>query len=71
VVASAFANRQMYLVLANYGKKPVVIETAQDFENMEEPRASAGTSWELGARSMIILKHTRHELPMDDCMNRP
>ena len=56
VVASAFANRQMYLVLANYGERPVVIETAQDFETIEEPRVSVGTRWELGARSLLILK---------------
>lgn len=59
VVASAFANRQMYLALANYGERPVVIETAQDFKTMEEPRASVGTRWELGARSLLILKQMR------------
>jgi hypothetical protein len=56
VVASAFANRQMYLVMANYGERPAVIETAQDFETTEELRGSVGTRWELGARSLLILK---------------
>ena len=61
VVASAFANRQMYLVLANYGGRSVVIETAQDFETIEEPRV--GTRWELGARSLLILNRCKLRRP--------
>jgi hypothetical protein len=55
VVASAFANWQMYLVLANYGKRDVTIETAQSFVSTEG-KDRTRTRWELGPRSLLILK---------------
>lgn len=58
LVASAFANRDMYLVLANYGKKPVIVETAQDFRDTQDQQSRGGTVWTLAARSLLILKAT-------------
>lgn len=54
VVASVFATRELYLVLANYGEKRVVIETRERFVGPGE--GGAGTRWELGGRSLTILK---------------
>jgi len=56
VVASVFANRRLYLVLANYGVKTAAIETAHNFVSGETPQERGRTSWELPARSMLILK---------------
>lgn len=55
VVASVFANRQLYLVLANYGNKDVTIETTQTFAAAHEEDRT-GTRWTLGSRSLLILK---------------
>jgi hypothetical protein len=59
VVASAFANRQMYLVLANYGKEPAVVETAHAFATTQEQEESVGTRWKVGPGSLLILKQPR------------
>jgi hypothetical protein len=56
VVASVFANRELYLVLANYGEKWAVVETAERFLDTSEDGQSAGTRWELSGRSLKILK---------------
>ena len=56
MVASVFANRELYLVLANYGDKGAIIETAERFIDTAEDGQSAGTSWELPGRSLKILK---------------
>jgi len=59
VVVSAFANRQIHLVLANYGANPVTIETTQGFAAADDPRArTEKSSWELGARSLLILRRS-------------
>lgn len=58
VTASVFANRQLYLVLANYGERTVAIETAQPFADTLREEVS-GTRWELRPRSLLILRrHT-------------
>lgn len=54
VVASVFANRRLYLVLANYGEKDVAVETAQGFAATQEQEERVGTKWELGPRSLLI-----------------
>jgi len=56
VVASVFANRQMYLVLANYGEKDVTIETAENFVATQKQEERVGTRWKLRPRSLLILK---------------
>jgi hypothetical protein len=54
VVASVFANRRLYLVLANYSEKNVTIETAQRFARATG-QENAGTKWELQPRTLLIL----------------
>ena len=54
VVASVFANRRLYLVMANYGDKNVRIETLQNCERVAG-QPGAGTKWELPPRSLLIL----------------
>jgi len=57
VVASAFANRELYLVLANYGHNPAEIATAETFCKAMGP-PEARTQWKVEARSLQILKRT-------------
>ena len=54
VVASAFANQGLYLVLANYGHESAEIETA-DAYSLAVGHSEARTQWRLGARSLQIL----------------
>jgi hypothetical protein len=56
VVASVFANRQLYLVAANYGNKGIIIDTADTFVATEKQEQRVGTKWQLGPRSLLILK---------------
>jgi hypothetical protein len=56
VVASVFVNREIYLVLANYGRNPLKLETAEAYVSCEVPSAKAGTNWQLEARSLLVLK---------------
>lgn len=39
-VASAFANRELYVVLANYGQSPQQIETAETYVPTDTPSAA-------------------------------
>ena len=57
VVASAFANRELYLVLANYGHQPVEIETA-DAYSLAVGTPAVRRQWNLRARSLYILKRS-------------
>jgi len=56
VVASVFANRQLYLVLANYGTVPAEVVTRSDYVSVEEPAQPASNRWRLAARSLRILR---------------
>jgi hypothetical protein len=56
VVASVFANRSMYLVLANYGRAEVLLETTETYLSVKEPSVAATTRWSLAPRSLLILK---------------
>ncbi|MCR4411320.1 MAG: hypothetical protein NUV77_02715 [Thermoguttaceae bacterium] len=58
VVASAFANRQMYLVLANYGRSPVELETADPYVPVADAAAGPRKRWALSARSLVILRRS-------------
>ena len=51
VVASVFANRNIFLVLANYGTAKATLETAHKYISCKPQLASAGTLWELAPRS--------------------
>lgn len=55
VVASAFANRELHLVLANYGTTPAEVTTADAYRAVAGV-ASAGTRWRLDPRSLCILR---------------
>jgi len=56
VVASAFANRELHLVLANYGRSAADVETAGPYAPTDSPSAPPATRWELPPRSLQILR---------------
>ena len=56
LAASVFANREIYLVLANYGKTRVNIDTTHSYVSPRYPDQAADTHWELEPRSLLILK---------------
>jgi hypothetical protein len=49
----------MYLVLANYGRSEVSLETGEAYLSVNEPSVAATTRWSLAPRSLLILK--KHE----------
>ena len=55
VVASVFANRELYLALANYGQTAATVQSTIPFSSVTEKDAS-GTEWNLPPRSLRILK---------------
>jgi hypothetical protein len=56
VVASAFANRQFHLVLANYGRASVELATTQAYVPVTEPLATPANLWKLEPRTLRILR---------------
>ena len=46
-VASAFANRDLYLVLANYGQSPQQVETADAYVPADDLAAAPAKQWQL------------------------
>jgi hypothetical protein len=56
VVASAFANRELYLVVANYGQAPAQVETTEAYVPAGQPSAAPSRQWSLGRRSLEILR---------------
>jgi hypothetical protein len=56
VVVSVFANREIYLVLANYGRTPVTVEPIEAYVSCKQPLAPATTHVHLDPRSLLILK---------------
>jgi hypothetical protein len=58
VVASAFANRQMYLVVANYGQTAAEAETSDAYVDVGSPTAGPARRWPLPPRSLVILRRT-------------
>jgi hypothetical protein len=59
VVASAFVNREFYLVLANYGPQPAEVVLTDDFAAVEPPLAAIGRRQSLPPRSLRILRRVR------------
>jgi hypothetical protein len=55
VVASAFANRRLYLVLANYGRQPAQVETSDAYVAVDRPLEAPRTAWSLPPRSLCLL----------------
>ncbi len=56
VVASAFANRELHLVLANYGPTPAEVATAEAYVPADDPAAPPGRTWPMPGRSLRILR---------------
>jgi hypothetical protein len=56
VVASAFANRNLHLVLANYGRSPAEVATADSYAPSEGPAAAPTKTWKIPARSLLVLR---------------
>jgi hypothetical protein len=56
VVASAFANRDVHLVLANYGPDPIDLATTDPYTTASD--SSPKTQFRLAPRSLEILKHS-------------
>ncbi len=57
-VASAFANRELHMVLANYGKTPAEIETADNHVAVDQSSAAPTNKWDLPPRSLRILRRS-------------
>jgi hypothetical protein len=58
VVASAFANRELYLVLANYGEEAVEVSTADAHVDTGDPASRPSKQWRLDGRSLVILRRS-------------
>jgi hypothetical protein len=56
VVASAFANRNLCLALANYGRGPAEIATVDGYVSVGDPSVSPKKVWKLAPRSLHILQ---------------
>ena len=56
VVASVFANRELYLVLANYGQTPVQVETFEPYVETGSLSSKLTKNWALAKRSLLILR---------------
>ncbi len=56
VVVSAFANRRLHLVLANYERAAVEVETVDAYLSSADPKAAPKKRWELPGRSLHILR---------------
>ena len=57
-VASAYANRELYMVLANYGQSPQEIETAETYVTVDTASAVPAKHWKLPKRSFKILRRS-------------
>ena len=55
-MASAFANRESYLVLANYGQTRAELETSADYVATDQRSAAPAKRWSLAPRSLQILR---------------
>ena len=55
VVASVFANREVYLVLANYGQTVQRLETTDSYAPVDTPAAAPTSHWQLPGRSLRIV----------------
>jgi hypothetical protein len=56
VTASVFANRNLYLALANYSVRDATIETKDLYRSCTDETAAPQKSWQLKARSLIVIK---------------
>jgi hypothetical protein len=58
IVASAFANREVYLVLANFRPSPVEIHTSDAYIPVASPSSAPRTQWRLEGRSLHVLQRS-------------
>ena len=58
VVVSAFANRELWLVVANYSRSGVEVETTADHVLADQPSSPPGKRWAVPARSLRILRRS-------------
>ncbi len=58
VVASAFVNRDLYLVLANYGHQPAVVATSDPYVATDSRGEPETKTWKLPGRSLHILRRS-------------
>jgi hypothetical protein len=56
VVASVFANRHLYLVLANYGHSPAIVKSNAQYVALAPQPGGPATHWQIPARSLVILQ---------------
>jgi len=56
VVASVYANRHLYLVLANYGHAPATVRSNAPYATLAPQAAGPTTHWDIPARSLVILQ---------------
>lgn len=56
IVVSAFANRQLFLAVANYGRTIVEISTTDAYVLADTPVATPSKTWTLSPRSLEILR---------------
>jgi len=55
--ASVFANRELYLVLANYEKNAVSIATKDAYVQVAGSSVEPKKEWNIPERSFLILRH--------------
>ena len=58
VVASAYANRDLYLVLANYGRVPAEVVTSGAYVSTSDPQSAPKSRWNVEGRSLCILRRS-------------
>jgi hypothetical protein len=56
VVASVFANRELFLVLANYGRSPAQLVTTDAYVAVNDLAQMAAKEWTIPPRSLKILR---------------
>jgi hypothetical protein len=61
VVGSAFANRELYLVLANYNRTAVEVATLDDYISTSAEPSISRKIWKLAPRSFEILRRVFRE----------
>jgi hypothetical protein len=59
IVASAFANTDVYLVLANFTRETATVATRDNYVPLDRPAESGGAAWTLPGRSLQILRLKR------------
>jgi hypothetical protein len=59
IVASAFANTDVYLVLANFTRETATVATRDNYVPLDRPAESGGAAWTLPGRSLQILRLNR------------